>query len=157
MKTNFLTIAVVIIISLLLVSCTQQSENESVNTQIQAVLKNNLELKNVQVALQNDIAVLSGTVKSDIDKANAIYNIQWIDGVSEVNADNLNIVNTESLDKLTIGVREILQVYPSVNAIITDSTVMLSGNITKANLEILKNKIQVLQPKNIVTKNIIVE
>lgn len=157
MKTNFLTIAVVIIISLLLVSCTQQSENESVNTQIQAVLKNNLELKNVQVALQNDIAVLSGTVKSDIDKANAIYNIQWIDGVSEVNADNLNIVNTESLDKLTIGVREILQVYPSVNAIITDSTVMLSGNITKANLEILKNKIQVLQPKNIVTKNIIFE
>lgn len=111
----------------------------------------------VTLEFDGENPILTGTVFDDTSRQNLLKEIKAIKGLGTIE-DNLTVQAFVSPNAgLMDTVRTVLKDYPTINAIVADSTVILTGSLTKDSLEPLKNKLLALKPKEVVTKNIVLK
>lgn len=143
--------------SVLLLACNGMVDDSKLKESVEAAIKT--AYPGVVVEMDNGIVILSGHVQDSRAKENLGKLVKSVKGVSEIenNVDVAVATTVSPNEGLTNNVRSVIKDYEGINAIVSDSTVILSGKLKQSKLEELVTKVEAFHPKKVVTKNIVVE
>ena len=155
MKRFFPAIAIVVMLSLS--GC--GPKDADIQQKITEKLNANTETSGASVSVADGVATLTGEVTSENGKTEAATIANDVKGVKSV-INNITVSQAMSTtpvvvatdDALTTSVKDATKDHPGVNASITDGVITLTGEIDKASLPILMQKLNALQPKKIDNK-----
>ena len=111
----------------------------------------------VRATVEEGVVTLSGSVADGASVTKVATTVQAIKGVTEVVNEVLARTIVSPNDALSNAVKEAIKAYPTILAIISDSVVILSGNLKTSDREALLQKVQAVKPREVVTKNIVWE
>ncbi|MDO5523305.1 MAG: BON domain-containing protein [Bacteroidia bacterium] len=134
-------------------SC-KQVKDADVQSAAQTALAANPDLAGVSVAVQQQVATLTGTVEDDAAKAYAESTVMGVQHVKSV-VNNIQVVppapDYSALDAtLNTGLADALKDHQTVNAEVKDGVVTLTGEIRKRDLQTLMQKVNALNPREVV-------
>ncbi len=134
-------------------SC-KKVKDADVQTAVQTALAANPDLAGVSVAVLNQVATLTGTVKDDAAKAYAATTATAVQNVKSV-INNIQVVppapDYTALDAaLNTGLADALKDHKTVKAEVKDGVVTLTGEIRKRDLPTLMQKVNALNPQQVV-------
>ena len=146
-------ITLIFLLGILAVSCNNVSDAD-IQSDAQEVIASNPELTGVQVLVQNRVATLTGVVQDDAIKTYAENQIAEVNHVTTV-INQLQVVppapDYTALDNsLNLGIQDALKDYNTVTATVQNGVVTLEGEINERDLPTLMEKINALQPEEIV-------
>lgn len=149
--------AIILSGSSVLTGCGEEKTDNEIAASVMSALHKDNDLANVNVAVHEGIATLTGWVTSQQIGTHAEEIVMQAEEVQDV-VNKLAIgANPAEQEQLSTAVSKALVGYDSINAIISDSVVVLSGSIHKADMPGLQQKLEALKVKKIVTKNIVVK
>jgi hyperosmotically inducible periplasmic protein len=155
MKKYFF-IAIIFALGNLLPSCKGTADKE-LKANAEAALKTNPVLSGVTVAVNEGVAALSGKVSKEEYKAVAEQLVLGIKNINDVENNIAIGMDAAVQDQLTDRVREAIKDYSTISAIVSDSVIILTGTLKKDNMPYLIKKVEELHPKQVVTKNIVLQ
>ena len=146
--------------SLFLYSCKSKPKDSDLQAAIESKISSNPDLSGTVVSVKDQVATLSGELKTDAAKSSAESSAQSVEGIKQV-INNITIappppapapVVIAADDPLTKGVNDALKDYPTVKASVSGGVVTLTGEIKRANLSKLMQSLHTLKPKKIENK-----
>lgn len=148
MKKIVSMIALVAIIALGMNSCAPKDAN--IQKAIQTAIAANPDAAGVTVSVEKGIATLTGEVKDDVTSTAVATAAQAVKGVkSVVNSLTVTppapIINVAD-ETLTTSLKDALKDNPTVICAVKDGVVTLTGEVKKADLVKLMQKVQALNP-----------
>lgn len=151
--------------SILLDSC--GPKDEDVESAVQAVISGST-CVGVSSKVDNGTVTITGDCKDQQGiqlletQLKQVYGVEKV--INNVKVSDPEVTTTEpttltisSGDTLTAAVRKIVQEYPSVQAQVNDSVVLLSGEANKSQGERLINQIKALKPKSVDSKKLLIK
>ena len=148
-------LAMISIVALLFVlpSCKGKSDAE-LKTAAEAAILANPDLTGTIVDVKDGIATISGELKDPSAQAAAETAVKGVKGIKSVT--NITTVTPPPPpvvitpdDPLTTAVKDAIKDHPTVSATVADGIVSLTGEITKADLKTLMQKVQSTKPKKV--------
>ncbi len=134
-------------------SCNNVSDAD-VQSDAQQLLASNPELDNVLVTVENKVATLTGTVADDATKSYAESTVAGVENVKSV-VNQIEVVppapDYTALDEsINAALADLLKEYNKVTATVKDGVVKLKGEIKKSEQSGLLEKLNALNPVQIV-------
>lgn len=155
MKT-FRLVSVLTLILALGVAATscKKVKDADIQVAVQTVLAANPDLAGVQVAVAEQVATLTGTVKDEAVKAYAESTVAAVQNVKSV-INDVEVVppapDFTAIDAaLNAGLADALKDHKTVQAEVKDGVVTLTGEIRKRDLPTLMQKVNALNPQQVV-------
>lgn len=146
-------LALILALGVATTSC-KKVKDADVQAAAQTALAANPDLSDVSVAVLNQVATLSGTVKDDAAKAYAESTVVAVKNVKSV-VNNVKVVppapDFTAIDAaLNAGLVDALKDHAKVKAEVKDGVVTLTGEIRKKDLPTLMQKVNALNPQQVV-------
>ena len=146
-------LALILVLGVATTSC-KKVKDADVQAAAQTALAANPDLSDVSVAVLNQVATLSGTVKDDAAKAYAESTVVAVENVKSV-VNNVKVVppapDFTAIDAaLNAGLVDALKDHAKVKAEVKDGVVTLTGEIRKKDLPTLMQKVNALNPQQVV-------
>ena len=146
-------LALILALGVATTSC-KKVKDADVQAAAQTALAANPDLSDVSVAVLNQVATLSGTVKDDAAKAYAESTVVAVENVKSV-VNNVKVVppapDFTAIDAaLNAGLVDALKDHAKVKAEVKDGVVTLTGEIRKKDLPTLMQKVNALNPQQVV-------
>ena len=162
MSKALLLFPAVILFSFFMVGCKSKVKDADVETSVTSELRNKPEFSAVTVSVKDGVATLAGEVKDEATKSAAATEAKSVKGVSSVN-NNITIatpvttapVEITADDPLNALAKDAVKDHPGVVASVNDGVVTLTGEIKKADLPKLIQKINALNPRKVENKLVI--
>jgi len=159
MKNYFVVLIFCIGAAILTVSpgCKSKVKDTDIKTSAQTTLQGNPDYSGVNVTIIDGIATLNGEVKDESTKAAAEKAVKDVKGVKSV-TNNITIaapppqVEISADSQLTTDVNDAVKDHPGVTATVSDGVITLTGQIKRADLQILMQKLNALNPKKVDNK-----
>ncbi|MCE5179685.1 MAG: BON domain-containing protein [Porphyromonadaceae bacterium] len=134
-------------------SCNNVSDAD-VQSAAQQLLASNPELDNVLVTVENQVATLTGTVADDATKSYAESTVAGVENVKSV-VNQIEVVppapDYTALDEsINAALADLLKEYNKVTATVKDGVIQLKGEIKKSEQSGLLEKLNALNPIQIV-------
>jgi osmotically-inducible protein OsmY len=153
---NFFTIIAIAAFALAMPACKGKVSDAEIKTAAEAAIQANPVLAGIAVDVANGVATLSGTVTADAVKLAADSTVSLIKGINSVTN---NIVVAPPIisndEQLQTAIIDAIKDHPTVQAAVKDSVVTLTGEIKKADLATLMQKVQASRPKKVVSDGLI--
>lgn len=151
LKNTLLLFVTVVAMSILMYSC--KPSDADVKTAVETALKTNPDLQSVVVDVKDGIATLTGEVKTDAAKSAVDSLLKDIKGLSSI-TNNLTVtppapVISAADQTLIQNLVAAIKDEPTVKADVKNGIVTLTGEIKKARLPKLLQKISALKPAKI--------
>ncbi len=145
--------ALILAVGVATTSC-KKVKDADVQTAVQTALAANPDLAGVSVAVQEQVATLTGIVADDATKAYAESTAQAVQNVKSV-VNNIEVVppapDYSELDAaLNTGLADALKDHKTVQAEVKDGVVTLTGDIRKKDLQTLMQKVNALNPIEVI-------
>ena len=150
---RILAVIAIVAFSFALPSCKGKSDAE-LKTAAEAALSVNPDFSGVNVEVKDGVATLTGELTDPAAQAAAETAIQAVQGIKSVQNQTsvapppAPVVITPD-DPLTTAVTDAIKDHPTVSATVADGVVTLSGEISKADLKTLMQKVQATKPKKV--------
>lgn len=146
-------LALILALGVATTSC-KKVKDADVQAAAQTALAANPDLSDVSVAVLNQVATLSGTVKDDAAKAYAESTVVAVKNVKSV-VNDVKVVppapDFTAIDAaLNAGLVDALKDHAKVKAEVKDGVVTLTGEIRKKDLPTLMQKVNALNPQQVV-------
>ena len=146
-------LALILAVGVATTSC-KKVKDADVQTAVQTALAANPDLAGVSVAVLNQVATLTGTVKDDAAKAYAESTASAVQNVKSV-INNIEVVppvpDFTAIDAaLNTALADALKDHKTVKAEVKDGVVTLTGEIRKRDLPTLMQKVNALNPQQVV-------
>ena len=146
-------LALILALGVATTSC-KKVKDADVQTAVQTALAANPDLAGVSVAVLNQVATLTGTVKDDAAKAYAETTATAVQNVKSI-VNNIEVVppapDFTAIDAaLNTALVDALKDHKTVKAEVKDGVVTLTGEIRKRDLPTLMQKITALNPQQVV-------
>ena len=146
-------LALILAVGVATTSC-KKVKDADVQAAAQTALTANPDLAGVSVAVLDQVATLSGTVKDDASKAYAETTVTAVENVKSV-VNNIEVVppapDFTAIDAaLNSGLADALKDHATVKAEVKDGVVTLTGEIRKRDLQTLMEKVNALNPQQVV-------
>ena len=162
MSKALLLFPAVILFSVFMVGCKAKVKDADVETSVSSELRNHPEYSAVTVNVKDGVATLAGEVKDEATKSAAATDAKSVKGVSSVN-NNITIavpvttapVEITADDPLNALAKDAVKDHPGVVVSVNDGVVTLTGEIKKADLPKLMQKINALKPRKVENKLVI--
>lgn len=134
-------------------SCNQVNDAD-IQSAAQELLDANPELAGVTVSVQNKVATLTGTVSDDSAKAYAESMVAGVQNVTSV-VNQVEVVppvpDHTALDaSINAALPDVLKDHSTVTATVQDGVITLTGEIKESDLQVLMEKLNALNPVQIV-------
>ena len=151
---NILMCAIALTMAIGFNSC--KPKDADLQKAVQTALAAMPDAKGVTVAVEKQVATLSGDVKDDATSTAVTSAAQAIKGIKSV-TNNLKVTPPAPVmspidEKLTAALVTALKDNPSVTAAVQDGVVTLTGEVNKAKLKKIMQKVSALKPTKIVNK-----
>ncbi len=151
---RLLAIFAIAVFAFVLPACKGKVDDASLKTAVDAALTANPDFSQVQAAIAEGAVTLSGDVKDDATKAALETAVKAVKGVKSV--ENHTTLPPPAVitpdDPLTTAVKDAVKDNPTVTASVAEGVVTLSGNIKKAELAKLLQKVMATHPKKVENK-----
>lgn len=136
--------------------CTSKVKDTDIKTSVQTALQGNPDLTGVNVTITDGVATLSGEVKDESTKSAAEQAVKGIKGVKSV-TNQITVavpppVEISADSQLTTSVNDAIKDHPGVTATVSDGVITLTGQIKRADLQTLMQKLNALNPKKVDNK-----
>ncbi|MGI6048173.1 MAG: BON domain-containing protein [Petrimonas sp.] len=146
-------LALILALGVATTSC-KKVKDADVQTAVQTALAANPDLADVSVAVLDQVATLTGTVQDDETKALAETTVAAVKNVKSV-VNNLEVVPpapdfTEIDAALNAALVDALKDHATVVAEVKEGVVTLTGEIKKRDLQTLMEKVNALNPQQVV-------
>jgi osmotically-inducible protein OsmY len=143
----------ILLLGFFAISCKNVSDAD-IQREAQETINAKSELTGIQVTVQNRVATLTGIVQDDAIKTYAENQVSEIKHVETV-INQLQVVppapDYTALDSvLNTGIQDALKDHKTVKATVQNGVITLEGEIREKNLPTLMQKINALQPEQIV-------
>ena len=153
-------LALVLGIGIAATSCKKVNDSE-LQKNAQTALAANPDLAGVVVAVKDQVATLTGTVKDDATKAYAESTVVAVKDVKSV-VNNIQVMppapDFTAVDAaLTTAMTDAVKDHPKVTFTVKDGVVTLNGEIRKRDLPTLMQKVNALNPQGGIQNNITVK
>lgn len=150
---RILAIVAIVAFSFALPSCKGKSDAE-LKTAAEAAIQANPDLSGVIIEVKDGVATISGEVKDPAAQAAAETAVKEVKGIKSIFNETTVApppppVNITPDDPLTTAVKDAIKDHPTVSATVTDGVVTLTGEISKADLKTLMQKVQATKPKKV--------
>ncbi len=132
-------------------------KDADIQEKITRKLSENTETSGASVSVADRVATLSGEVSTENGKNEAASIANGVKGVKSV-INNITVKQESAPvviagdDALSTSVRDATKDHPGVTATVSDGVITLTGDIDRASLPILMQKLNSLQPKKIENK-----
>lgn len=158
---RILAVIAIIAFSFALPSCKGKSDAD-LKTAAEAAIQANPDLSGAIVEVKDGVATISGELKDPAAQAAAETAVKNVKGIKSVSNETTVApppapVNITPDDPLTSAVKDAIKDHPAVSATVTDGVVTLTGEITKADLKTLMQKVQATKPKKIESSSLTVK
>ncbi len=129
-------------------------KDADIQNNAQTLLNANPDLTGVTVTVQDKVATLTGIVKDDATKAYAESTVAGVENVRSV-VNQLEVIppapDFSALDaSINAGLADALKDHKTVTATVQDGVITLSGEIRERDLPALMQKLNALNPEQIV-------
>lgn len=146
-------VTLIFLLGIFAISCNNVSDAD-IQSEAQEVIQANPELAGIQVSVQNRVATLTGVVQDDAIKTYAENQVAEVNHVATV-INQLQVVppapDYSVLDNsLNSGLQDALKDHNTVTATVQNGVITLEGEINERDLPTLMEKINALQPEQIV-------
>lgn len=150
---SFSRVTQILVLSIFAISCNNVSDAD-IQKEAQETINGNPELAGVQVAVQNRVATLTGVVQDDAIKTYAENQVAEVKHVTTV-INQLQVIppapDYTALDNvLNTGIQDALKDHKTVTASVQNGIITLEGEIKERDLPTLMQKINALQPEQVV-------
>lgn len=144
--------ALVIALGVSVSSCKKVSDADLLKN-VQTALATNPDAAGVAVSVAQQVATISGTVKDDATKAYVESAVAAVEGIKSV-VNNIEVVppapDYTALDAaINAALTDALKDHKTVTATVKDGVITLAGEIKKADLPTLTQKLSALNPVKI--------
>ena len=134
-------------------SCKKVNDAD-LQTAAQTVLASNPDAAGVAVAVQNQVATLTGTVKDDATKAYVESAVAGVENIKSV-VNNLQVVpptpDYTALDAaINAGLADALKDHKTVTATVQNGVITLTGDVRQRDLQTVMEKMNALNPVQVV-------
>lgn len=146
-------VTLIFLLGVFAISCNNVSDAD-IQTNAQEVITTNPELSGIQVSVQNRVATLTGVVQDEAIKTYAENQIAEVKHVTTV-INQIQVVppapDYSALDaSINTGLQDALKDHETVSATVQNGVITLEGEINERDLPTLMEKINALQPEQIV-------
>ncbi|SRR5690554_4785027 len=146
-------ITLILAISFVAISCNRVSDAD-IQKNAQETINANPELSGVQVTVLNKVATLTGVVQDDAIKTYAENQVAEVENVESV-INQLEVVppapDYSVIDStINAGLQDALKDHKTVTATVQNGVITLEGEIRERDLPTLMQKINALQPEQVV-------
>lgn len=136
--------------------CKSAVKDADLETSVENSIKNNPDLTGIAVDVKDGVATLSGRVTSESAKSAAATAASGIKGVKSVN-NNIIVETTAPVEinadeTLRNSVRDAIKDHPGVTVDVNDGVITVTGEIKRADLPTLMQKLNALNPKKVENK-----
>lgn len=136
--------------------CKSAVKDADLETSVENSIKNNPDLTGITVDVKDGVATLNGRVSSESAKSAAATAAADIKGVKSVN-NNIIVETTAPVEisadeSLRNSVRDAIKDHPGVTADVNDGVITVTGEIKRADLQTLMQKLNALNPKKVENK-----
>lgn len=154
---KILAIIAIVAFAFALPACKSKVSDADVKTAVDAKLQANPDLAGLTSAVTDGVVTITGDVKDEATKAAVDAALKDVKGVKSV-------VNSTAVppppvitpdDPLTTAVKDAIKDNPTVAAAVSDGVVTLTGEIKKADLPKLMQKVMATKPKKVVSDGLI--
>ena len=149
---KFLAIIAIAAFTFAMPACKSKVSDAEIKTSADAAIQANAALSGVTAEIANGVATLTGNVADEASKAAAETAIKGVKGVTSV-VNNITVAPPPVIAAdaaLTQAVADAVKDHPTVTAnVAPDGVVTLTGEIKKADLPILMQKVTAARPKSI--------
>ena len=146
-------ITLILAISFVAISCNRVSDAD-IQKNAQETINANPELSGVQITVLNKVATLTGVVQDDAIKTYAENQVAEVENVESV-INQLEVVppapDYSVIDStINAGLQDALKDHKTVTATVQNGVITLEGEIRQRDLPTLMQKINALQPEQVV-------
>ena len=146
-------ITLILAISFVAISCNRVSDAD-IQKNAQETINANPELSGVQITVLNKVATLTGVVQDDAIKTYAENQVAEVENVESV-INQLEVVppapDYSVIDStINAGLQDALKDHKTVTATVQNGIITLEGEIRQRDLPTLMQKINALQPEQVV-------
>ncbi len=157
---NILAIIAIAAFTFAMPACKSKVSDADIKTSADAAIQANTALSGVTAEIANGVATLTGNVADDAAKAAAETALKAVKGVTSV-VNNITVappVVIATDNALTTAINDALKDHPTVSASVSpDGEVTLTGEIKKADITKLMQKINSTRPKRVHNKDLIIK
>lgn len=138
-------------------SCKPKVSDADIKTALDAKLQANPDYSGITADVADGVVSLNGSIKDDATKAQLAESVKAEKGVKSV-TDNVTVAPPApppvivADDPLTTAVKDAIKDNPTVTATVADGVVTLTGEIKKADLPKLMQKVNATRPKKVDNK-----
>jgi hyperosmotically inducible protein len=145
-----------VILTFCMNGCKSAVKDADLETSVENSIKNNPDLTGITVDVKDGVATLSGRVTSESAKSAAATAASGIKGVKSVN-NNIIVETTTPIEinpdeTLRNSVRDAIKDHPGVTVDVNDGVITVTGEIKRADLPTLMQKLNALNPKKVENK-----
>ncbi len=151
---RILAIIAIVAFAFALPACKSKVSDADVKTSVDAALQANHDFTGITTNVAEGVVTLSGDVKDEATKAAAETAVKGVKGVKSV-VNNTSVPPPPVItpdDPLTTAVKDAIKDHPTVTATVADGVVTLTGEIKKADLAKLMQKVNATKPKKVDSK-----
>jgi hypothetical protein len=145
-----------VILTFCMNGCKSAVKDADLETSVENSIKNNPDLTGITVDVKDGVATLNGRVTSESAKSAAATAASGIKGVKSVN-NNIIVETTAPVEinadeTLRNSVRDAIKDHPGVTADVNEGVITVTGEIKRADLPTLMQKLNALNPKKVENK-----
>ncbi|OJU22804.1 MAG: transport-associated protein [Sphingobacteriales bacterium 41-5] len=141
-------------------ACKSKVSDADIKTSADAALQANAALSGVTAEIANGVATLTGNVADDAAKAAAETAIKGVKGVTSV-VNNITVAPPPVIaaeSELETAVKDAIKDNPTVTASVSpEGVITLTGEINKADLPKLMQKVNATHPKSVDNKGLTIK
>ena len=140
-------------------ACKGKVSDAELKTSTDAAIQADPALTGVTAEIANGVATLTGNVADEAAKAAAEAAVKGVKGVTSV-VNNITVAPPPVIaadDPLTTAVNDAIKDNPTVQATVVDGVVTLTGEIKKADLAKLMQKVNATRPKSVDNKQLVIK
>jgi hyperosmotically inducible periplasmic protein len=154
---KILAIIAIVAFAFALPACKGKVSDADLKASVEKALQANPDLSGVTAQVAEGVVTLAGNVKDDAAKAAIDAALKDVKGIKSVtnNATVPPPPTIASNEVLTAAVKAAIKDNPTVAAAVADSIVTLTGEIKKADLAKLMQKVQATHPKKVVSDKLV--
>jgi len=160
---KMLAILVIASLALAATSCKSKPKDEDIRTEVLAALSANSALSGLSAEVKEGVVTVSGEVKDESARSAVDAQLSEIKGVKQV-VNNTTVaaappapampeINAD--DALTMAVRDAVKDHPTVKAEVKEGVIIVTGEIKRADLPKLMEKLQATKPKSVDSKGLV--
>lgn len=137
-------------------SCSQPEKDKDIKQMISVTAKEEPAFAGVNYTVENGVVTLSGNAPSETERDKIANKIKEMAGVKEV-VNNIIIapviLNTDHVLKKSVD--SVLKKYPTIQATVQDSIIVVEGTIDSKKAQKLFNALQSLKAKGVTSQLVI--